>query len=152
MTKDTEKIVKKTTEELLEKLQIVAPVTVREDSENTYRIDIQTEETGLLIGFHGETLNSLQLLLGVLVYKQIGEWVRLVVNVGDYRQKREETVKQMVKSAKAEVLSTRESIVLPYLTPLERRIVHMVLTDDPDVSSESEGEGEERRVVIKPKV
>lgn len=143
--------IQKLTTELLEKLTVKAALTLDEDEEGTVHVRLETEESGLLIGFHGETLNSLQLLLGIMVHNQLGEWVRIVVHVGDYREKREETIKAMALRIAEEVSQTGESVPMPYLSSFERRIVHLTLVDHPAVKSESEGEGRYRRLVIKPK-
>lgn len=141
--------IKQLASELLEKLSVGAVVTIDEDTEGTVNVRIETEETGLLIGYHGETLNSLQLILGAMVFHTLGDWVRIVVHVGDYREKREESLKVMTLRMAQEVVSSRQPVFMPYLSPFERRIVHMTLADHPEVKSESEGEGRERRVVIK---
>lgn len=143
-------IVKESAEELLAKLEIPATVAV-EFVDEVYQVKIETEESGLLIGFHGETLGSFQLILGLLVYKKLGSWVRVVVEVGDYRARREEQLRAMAESYAAQVLATGQPISLPYLPPIERRIIHLALQDRTDVETVSEGEGNQRRVVIKPK-
>ncbi len=142
--------VKEAAEELLQKLQIDCAVTVAEN-EDVYQVNVETEESGLLIGYHGETLSSFQLILGLVVFKKLGEWVRVVVEVGDYRAKREAQLTEMAQSYAAQVLSTGQPMVLPYLPPIERRIIHMALQDRTDVETASEGEGDQRRVIIKPK-
>lgn len=149
---DKIKATKEITEELLKLLLLEAKVEVSEDQENkAINVAIDTEEPGILIGYHGETLSSLQLMLGIMVSKKINEWVRVVVNVGDYREKREEVLKRMALSAAQKAKFSQEPVTLPPLSGNERRIIHLALTDNPDVITESEGEGEERRVVVKPK-
>lgn len=137
--------------EFLKKLAISADISVEEDSQETYHLRIETEESGLLIGYHGETLNSLQLLLGTILYNKLGEWLHIVVHVGDYREKREESIKALALRVAQEVTQTKQPVPLPYLSAFERRIVHLTLADHPEVISESEGEGRERRVIVKPK-
>ena len=146
--------IKKTTEDLLTKLQTEAEVVVIEEEtegEINYKVSIQTPETGLLIGYHGETLNSLQLLLGVIIYKKIKKWVHIIVDIGNYRKMREESIKEMVNRIVGEVQTTHQPVTLPYLSPLERRIVHMMLTDHKTVVSESTGEGKDRLLTIRPR-
>jgi len=146
--------IKKTTEELLTKLQTKTTVEVIEEEaegEINYKVNIQTLETGLLIGYHGETLNSLQLLLGVIIYKKIKKWVHIIVDIGNYRKMREESIKEMVNRIVGEVEVSQKPVTLPYLSPLERRIVHMMLTDHKTVASESTGEGKDRLLSIRPR-
>ncbi|OGG00808.1 hypothetical protein A2153_04280 [Candidatus Gottesmanbacteria bacterium RBG_16_38_7b] len=151
------KEIEKTLKELLEKLTIDAKIEVEEEinegdkQPKHFRINISTPESGLLIGHHGETINSLQLLLGVILYKKFNEWVRVIIDIGDYRKLREESIREMVNRIVSEVEQTGRPIELPYLSPLERRLVHMMLTDNERVMSESQGEGKDRRVTIKPK-
>lgn len=137
--------------ELLEHLSVKAEVEGKMNDEGSIELNIETEESGLLIGYHGETLNSFQLILSMLVYKKLGLWVRTIVNVGDYREKREESIKGLALRIASEVSLSKKPVALPYLVPFERRIVHMTLADHPNVVSVSEGENKERRVVVKPK-
>lgn len=149
-TASADEVVKTTAEELLQQLQVEAAVTVTL-AEDTYQVTVQTPESGLLIGFHGETLSSFQLILGLMVYKKLGAWVRVVVEVGDYRAKREVQLREMAESYAAQVVASGQPMTLPYLPPIERRIIHLALQDRADVETESIGEGNQRRVVIKPK-
>lgn len=146
-----EKEIKTTLTNLLDKLNVKGNCTVVKEADNHYKVTIDTQETGLLIGHYGETLNSLQLLLGVILYKKLGNWVRVILDIGDYRKMREESIKGMVGRIVDEVEATNKPVILPYLTPLERRIVHLMLTNHPKVTSESTGEGRDRRVAIKPR-
>ncbi len=143
--------VKEIAEELLANLQIDCTVTVASDAQGVCSVNIETPESGLLIGFHGETLSSFQLILGLAVYKKMGQWVKVVVEVGDYRAKRAEQLTVMAQSYANQVISSGQPVVLPPLPPAERRVVHLALQDRTDVETISEGEGNQRRVVIKPK-
>lgn len=147
---DGVKVVKQATEELLAQLEVNATVAV-ELVDEVYQVKVETEESGLLIGFHGETLSSFQLILGLIVYKKLGSWTRVVVEVGDYRARREEQLRQMAESYAAQVLATGQPVALPPLPPIERRIIHLALQERTDVETASEGEGNLRRVVVKPK-
>lgn len=153
-TPPVEEEIKSTLLDLLKNLKVEASVSVvkeiQEDSQH-YKVEMQTQETGLLIGYHGETLNSLQLLLGVILYKKLGKWIHVILDVGNYRKMREESIKEMVTRIVSEVESSKQPVALSYLSPLERRIVHMMLSDNKSVVSESTGEGKERRLTIKPR-
>lgn len=144
------KLIQETAEELLKKIGIEAEVKT-EEKEEVFNVQVETEDTGILIGYHGETLASLQLILALIIYKKIGSWLKIMVNVGDWRQKREETLRQMALSAAERVASTGEAVTLPDLSSFERRTIHLTLTDHPQVTTISEGEGEERKLIIKPK-
>ena len=146
-----EEVVKKAAEDLLSALQIEGTVAVTKGEEDVISVNLETTESGLLIGFHGETLYSFQLILGLMVYKQLGEWVKIVVEIGDYRAKREEQLTAMAQAYANQAISTGQPVYLPPLPPSERRVVHMALQERTDVTTESEGEGNSRRVVVKPK-
>ncbi len=145
---ENKKLVKETLEELLQKLGVKAEVKV-EEKEETLEAQVETEDTGVLIGFHGETLASLQLILSLMIYKKLGLWLKILVNIGDWRQRREETLRQMALSAAEKVASSGEAMALTELSSFERRTVHLALADHPKVATESEGEGNERRLIIK---
>ena len=138
-------------EDLLARLEIVGAVSVTTDETGAYRVHIETEETGLLIGHHGKTLESLQLILGILVSKAQGKWVKAYVNVGDYREKREETLMHMAQRAAERALSLGRSVELTRLSPAERRIIHLTLSGDDRIVTESVGEGDDRVLMVKPK-
>ncbi len=112
---------------------------------------IETEETGLLIGHHGKTLESFQLILGIIISKKIGQWVKVYVNVGDYREKREETLMHMAQRAADRALALGRPVELSRLSPSERRIIHLTLSGDERVETESVGEGDGRMLLVKPK-
>ena len=113
-------------------------------------IDLAGEDSGLLIGRRGQTLQALQFLVNLIVRKQF-EGVRVVLDVENYRQRREFQLRDMAIKVAARVTQTNRSITLEPMPPADRRIIHTSLTDNPDVSTESTGEGEGRKVTIMPK-
>ncbi|MDO8451467.1 MAG: R3H domain-containing nucleic acid-binding protein [bacterium] len=143
--------VKEIAEDFLNRLGIVGAVAVDIDESQAFRVNIQTEETGLLVGFHGRTLESLQVLLAIIVSKKLGQWVKVYVNVGDYREKREEALMHMAQRAAERVSATGRSVELTRLSPSERRVVHLTLSGDEHVMTESVGEGNERTLIVKPR-
>ena len=149
---DPIKVVEKEVKKLLDLMKVKVGMEVGEDKENeAIAVQLTTEEPGILIGFHGETLAAFQLLLSLIVNKKFDQWTRILVNVNDYRQKREESLRMVALNAAQKVKFSNEAVVLTNLSPAERRIVHLTLADHPDVESVSEGQGNERRLVIKPK-
>lgn len=143
--------VKETTEDLLARLGITGSVVVDVDETAAYRVHIETEETGLLIGFHGRTLESFQIILGMLVSKKLAAWVKVYVNVGDYREKREEALMLMAQHAAERALAAGRPIELAHLSPSERRVIHLTLAGDERVETESVGEGASRTLLVKPR-
>jgi len=152
MTKEEIEKAQSIAEGLINDMGIVAKVKASFDEESAVlNLDIDSEEAAVLIGFHAETLQSLQLILSLMVHQNLGRWTKVLVNVGDYRQKREEQLRKLALNLAMKVKFSGESQVVPNLTASERRIVHLILTDHPDVYSESEGEGEQRQLFIKAK-
>ena len=147
----TTEVVKETAKELLANLQIDCAAEATEGEEGLMQVNIATEESGLLIGFHGETLSSFQLILGLMVYKKLGQWVKVIVEVGDYRAKRAVQLEALARASADQAVTSGQPVYLSYLPPAERRVVHIALQERTDVTTESEGEGNQRRVVIKPK-
>lgn len=145
--------VQKLADKLLELMGTKARAAVTEDKENeAIRVNIEAdEEAGLLIGRHGETLDALQVMLGMMVYQESKEWVRIIVNVGDWREKQEDQLKSLALQAAERARETGEPQTLFNLNAAQRRIVHLVLTEEEDVETESSGEGKERYLVIKQK-
>lgn len=143
--------VKKITEDLLKKLEVTGTVSVVTDETGAYQVNIATEETGLLIGYHGKTLESFQILLSIIVSKKLENWVKVYVNVGDYREKREEALMLMAQRAAERALSLGRPVELARLSPSERRIIHLTLSGDERVVTESVGEGSDRTLLVKPK-
>jgi len=143
--------VKQITEDLLKRLDVAGQVVVDVDESGAFRVHIETEETGLLIGFHGKTLESFQIILGLLVSKELEQWVKVYVNVGDYREKREEALMLMAQHAAERAIAAGRPIELPHLSPSERRVIHLTLAGDERVETESVGEGNSRMLLVKPK-
>ena len=121
------------------------------DEEIMAAVTVPQEESGILIGYHGETQSALQYLTAQIVNKGQEKWERIIVNINGYRDQREAQLKQMANNAADRALSSGNEIEMPFLTPAERRIIHMELSARSDISSYSEGEGRDRRLVIAPK-
>lgn len=138
-------------EDLLGRLGITGTVSVDVDETEAFRVHIETEETGLLIGFHGKTLESFQIILGIIVSKELNAWVKVYVNVGDYREKREEALMLMAQHAAERAMVMKRPVELANLSASERRVIHLTLSGDERVETESVGEGSRRTLLVKPK-
>lgn len=141
--------IKEQSEQLLSLIGIQAEVSV-ELSEEVYFVQLNTQDTGVLIGYHGQNMASLQTILSQLIFKKHGEWVKLSININDYWQKRQEQLEMIAKNASNEVVVSKSSYTLPYLNAKERRHIHMLLDGVEGISTESVGEGRERRLVVFP--
>lgn len=148
---DTISTIKGVAQDILERLEIKSQISVVE-ADGVYTVNIETEESGVLIGHHGKSLESLQVLIGIITAKKLGTWTRVVIEVGDYRKRREAYLLQMAEDIAVKVAETGEAVTLPDLSPFERRIVHIGLSEHPKVQTESVGEGRSRTLVVKPKV
>ena len=150
MTKKKEKIVKDMTEELLKLLGIEGGIKINFGDE-TVDIVLDTPDSGVVIGRHGDILESLQLVLSIVISKKLGKFLRVSLEVGDYKKNREEWLKNAALDAKDKAINQGREITLPELKAWERRIVHLALKDDEEVISESVGEGRDRVLIIRPK-
>lgn len=143
-------LIEKVVKDLLNYLEIEAKVEVSL-TEDIYQVQLETSEPGILIGYHGETLRAIQKIVAMIIYRQLEEWQRIVVNVGDYRQKRQEALEKMALAAAVKARSSGRPQSLPPMPSVERRIIHLTLTKETDIETISEGEGKDRRVVVHPK-
>ena len=150
MTKKEEKIVKDTTEELLKLLEIEGSTEIS-FADETIDIVLDTPDSGIVIGRHGDILESLQLVLSIAISKKLNQFLRISLEVGDYKKNREEWLKNTALDAKDRAINQGREITLPELKAWERRIVHLALKDDEEVISESVGEGRDRVLIIRPK-
>lgn len=133
---------------ILRYMNIHATVQVRSTNPLTLNIRSMHQNLGLLIGRRGETLAALQLLVNLIVSHRTKRRMRIIVDAENYRQRREENLRSLALRVAQQVRNYRRSIALEAMPPYERRIVHLALSDSTDISTESIGEGEERRVVI----
>jgi spoIIIJ-associated protein len=140
----------KTTKKLLSSLGVEAKIKITEE-EDIISVSLETEDSGIVIGYHGETLEALQIVLALMLAKETGEFKRVSIEVGDYKKNREAWLEKLALDAKERVLSGEKEVYLTDLKAWERRVVHMVLQSDDQVGTESSGEGKERVLVIKPK-
>jgi spoIIIJ-associated protein len=113
--------------------------------------EIEGEDSGLLIGRKGETLRALQFIVKFIVSRQVDDRANLLIDVEGYQDRRYKALENLAQRVARRVASSGRSITLEPMPPNERRIVHMALADDPDVTTESSGSGEQRQVVIRPK-
>jgi len=125
-------------------------VTAKEDGE-AITVDIAGENLGPLIGRRGETLNALQYLVGLAVNRGKEEKKRVVIDIGGYRRKRDQTLRELAIKLADKVKERGRSIVLEPMSPHERRIIHMTLRGRDDIYTFSKGEEPFRKIVISPR-
>ena len=140
------------TQELLTYLGLPKAKVKASSKEGEVKVEIEAgEEAGILIGYHGEILEALQLILSLLTYRQAGTWQRIAVNVNDYLKVRRQQLETLASKVVQEVYLSQKSQALPYLSANERRLVHEFLAESQEVTTESVGESRQRRLVISPK-
>src|SRR5437588_4491628 len=135
--------------ELLYKMGISAQVFIRQ-AEDPVMIDVAGDNLGLLIGWRGETLRAFQTVINLILNEGRADRRRLVVDVEHYRNRREETVKEMALRLAERVRRTGERVMMDPMQSYERRIVHITLEKEPGIRTESQGEQPNRRVAILP--
>jgi len=113
--------------------------------------DIKGEDLGILIGRRGQTLSSLQYVVRLLVGRRIETWVPIIIDVEGYRQRRYKALESLAHEMAERVKARGAPFTLEPMPPYERRIIHLSLANDPHVTTESVGQGDERKVVIRPK-
>jgi spoIIIJ-associated protein len=119
-----------------------------EDQEFQLILDIQGDDLGVLIGRRGETLADIQYLLRLMVNQRIHRWTNIVVDVEQYKSRREERLNKMALRLAEQVVSTGKSVTLEPMPAAERRLVHLALRNHAQVYTQSVGEGERRKVQI----
>ncbi|HWY79706.1 MAG TPA: R3H domain-containing nucleic acid-binding protein [Candidatus Sulfotelmatobacter sp.] len=145
---------RKHVEQLIEKffsLLEIEGTFALEETEDTLEVMMETKDTGIVIGYHGEVLESLQLILSLAVAKKIGRFVRVSIEVDEYKKNRTEYLHNLAMQVKEKALAENKEQVLLSLKSWERRIIHLYLQNDEQVISESSGEGKDRVLVIKPR-
>jgi len=137
---------------LLEDMNIEAEVEMTDGENGEKRISVKGESAAILIGHHGETLDSLQYLANLAANKRVdgkkGEYVKISVDVEGYRAKREETLRALARRMAGKVLKYKKSVMLEPMNPYERRIIHSEIQNMEGVSTNSIGSENNRKIVI----
>jgi len=131
--------------------QTKSPVERGEGVPSVITLDVKGEDLGILIGRRGETLASLQHIVRLIVAHQAKARVPIVIDVEGYKERRYGALKALALRVAEQVKTRRRPFALEPMPAYERRIIHLTLADNPDVTTESVGEGEARKVVIMPR-
>lgn len=130
-------------------MNMMVAVDVKYDeADKSMDIDLSGDEMGVLIGKRGQTLDSLQYLVSLVVNKGSEDYIRVKVDTENYRERRKETLENLAKNIAYKVKRTKRSVSLEPMNPYERRIIHSALQNDRYVTTYSEGEEPFRRVVV----
>lgn len=134
---------------VFEAMNLVVVVDIQYDElNNTMNIDLSGDEMGVLIGKRGQTLDSLQYLVSLVVNKDMEDYIHVKVDTENYRQRRKETLENLAKNISYKVKRTKRPVSLEPMNPYERRIIHSALQNDKYVTTHSEGDEPFRHVVV----
>ena len=157
VNEETMQITANVVRDLLEKMRVKATIQSKiseaadEVDSRVIMIDIQGDDLSFLIGRHSEVLHSLQYITSLIVGREVGHWVPLIIDVQGYRERRERQLRQMAARMADQVVKTGRRISLEPMSATERRIIHLALRDNNQITTESIGEEPNRKVVIYPK-
>jgi spoIIIJ-associated protein len=153
-SQEKEALLKKITAEVLQKMTFenfeIGIVSKSDEEGENFVINIETPESNLLIGQYGVTLAALQHTLRLLVRRQTEERFRFLADVNHYLQAKTDTLAQLAIESAKQVIQDKKPVVLRPMSAYERRLVHLELAGNENVKTESIGEGEDRKVVIRP--
>ena len=148
---EAEQLVSELLDYFLGAMGVVAETYIRDDEEDgSLTFEIEGQDAGLLIGRRGETLQALQFIVRMVTNRQLGRKAYVVIDIEDYRERRIQMLRRLARRTAGRVASSGREDSLDPMSPAERRIVHMALANHPEVHTESEGEGSDRRVIIFP--
>jgi spoIIIJ-associated protein len=139
---------RKVVEDLLQRMQIDYTIEKVESENGVTRINIIGQDMGLLIGRKGETLNALQFIAGLMINRKREKKIRIVLDVEDYRKKREQSLESLAMRLSEKVKQSQKNVIMRPMSSQERRIVHTILQEDSQVVTYSIGEEPNRKVVI----
>ena len=153
---DVAEVAKSVLERLLTEMGVVASVIIQakatiegeEEAAAPIALDIEGNDLGILIGRRGQTLSYLQHIVRLIVAHQIKTWIPIIIDVEGYKQRRYEALKALAWRLAEQVKVRGVPFSLEPMSAYERRIIHLALSDHPDVTTQSVGEGEARKVVI----
>lgn len=120
-------------------------------AESPLALNVKGEDLGILIGRRGQTLVALEYVTKLIVVQQLKTWVPLTIDVGGYKKHRRDSLQKLALYLAEQVKSRRRAMPMEPMPADERRIIHLALADHPDVTTQSIGEGENRKVVILPR-
>lgn len=152
-SEEIEKIIKNSVSELVEKMGIECEVEITEvlqEDEKNLICNIKTDQSNYLIGQYGVNLQALQHMARIIVRKKMEDRVTFILDVNSYRQEKNESIFSLAKDMAEKAILEKRVIILRPMSSYERRLVHIELLKNDQVKTESVGEGEDRRVAIKP--
>lgn len=136
---------------IFHQMELEVTITIEENEKQQLIIDLSGDNMGVIIGKRGQTLDSLQHLVSLVVNKQADHYVRVKMDTENYRVRRKKALENLAANLSYKVKKSNRKFVLEPMNPYERRVIHSVLQGNKDVETHSEGDEPYRRVVIVPK-
>ncbi|MEA3400659.1 MAG: RNA-binding cell elongation regulator Jag/EloR [Armatimonadota bacterium] len=135
---------------MVDLIGVEGTVEIGECTEDEVRLNVEGEDMGLLIGRHGATLDAVQLIVAIGANRKVEDGARVIVDAEGYRARHKAMIEARARKLAEEAKDSGKEVVVPDLKAYERRLMHLALKKDPDVQTYSEGEGDERVLVISP--
>lgn len=145
----TKELVKTKLNTILNYIGVSPEVEVDEKEENNFTVTISGDNLNFLIGFRGQSLEGLQNILKLIVFRNTQVQPILTVDINEYKDRKTEKLQNMAKTFIDKVRFFQKDVELPRMNPWERRQIHVLVSEYDDIESESTGEGDDRRVVLK---
>jgi spoIIIJ-associated protein len=143
-------LLKETIEKMGFSCQEIEIIQQNDQEEEVFILNIKTPDSSFLIGQYGANLQSLQHIMRVLVREKLEEKIRFIVDINSYRKEKNDAVILLAKELSEQSIREKRAIVMRPMSPYERRLIHMEFAGNDQVQTESIGEGDERKIVIKP--
>lgn len=149
ITCDVDKVIREFLDNMFKAMNMQVNIDIKiDEEEGCINVELSGDEMGLLIGKRGQTLDSIQYLVSLVVNKENEKYMRVKVDTEDYRQRRKETLESLAKNIAYKVKRSKRSVSLEPMNPYERRIIHSALQNDKFVTTRSEGEEPFRHVIV----
>lgn len=148
---DIKKVIETNLKKIFSLIGIEPNYTVVSNEEGVYDVKISGDNLNFLIGFRGQSLEALQTLLKLIVFRKTEQQIVLSIDINSYKDQKSERLQEIARGFIDKVRFFEKEIELPAMNPWERRQIHIFVAEYQDIISESTGEGENRRVVLKPK-
>ncbi|KKS17161.1 MAG: Single-stranded nucleic acid binding R3H domain protein [candidate division WWE3 bacterium GW2011_GWB1_41_6] len=148
---DKKEIIKVNVDRMMGFMGVSPDISISDSEEDTISVAVEGQNLNFLIGYRGESLDALQTILGLITFKETGEWVHVLVDINGYRKQKQEKIEQITKGYIDKVRFFGKDVEMSPMNAYERRQVHTFISEYDDIISESTGEGPARRVVLKPK-
>jgi len=148
---DTKEIIKKKINKIFQYIGIKPELSIEEIEENNFNVTVSGDDLNFLIGFRGQSLDGLQGILRLMIYRETQTQPLITLDINEYKNRKTEKIQDMAKTFIDKVRFFQKEVEMPRMSSWERRQIHVLVSEYDDIESESTGEGDNRRVVLKPK-